>query len=551
MLGSLDENRNNSAALIVERNGREMLRLALTGRGAKIGAHPRNDLCLPESGLDDYICEIVTAPRNGHHALACQATRLTINGKQTRKRLLKQGDRLTFGALEVRYIAANDGPRGLAVGATGQITISHDGTKMSVAEGLLTYQADGKQQRVPVTIGGLRLGKDEDNDLVLTDRSVSGFHALIFARGDRYFIRDLESTNGTLVNNLKVVESELPFGANLRVGRVELKFEKHVSERPIVPSDNTSLDDMVSGSPEMRRVFSLIERVAAHDVTVCINGETGTGKELVARALHRRSPRSDGPFVAINVSAIPSELVEDELFGHDKGAFTGADKLYPGSFEQAQHGTLFLDEIGELPMSTQPKLLRALESRQIKRVGGRETLDLDVRIVCATHRDLVRQVQDGKFREDLLHRIYILPINLPPLRDRRGDIDLLTEHFMADVDPTGRKRVLSVAAMRKLRAHDWRGNVRELRNVLVRAAMLSERDPIEPEAITLLSPYRLEDQVAEAKAFTPQLNLEELERRTILDAVQQADGNHSAAAILLGINRGTLIRKLNKIKEQA
>jgi len=535
-----------TAALLLYRDGQPLLRIALVGRGIRIGAHARNDLALAGSGLPDFLGEVRLGAAGAHVAQACPGQTLMINGASTRLQTLRDGDRIDLGALSASYSESPRATTSAAVGSTGQVTVSRDGAALNVTEGVLTLmQADGKRRVVPVAAGGLRVGKDPENDLVLNDRSVSGFHALVFARRGRYFIRDLESTNGTVVNNLKIVEGELPFDADIRFGRAAVRFERQVTEAPVLPASGQVFDEMISCDPEMRRLFGLIERVAAFDATVCINGETGTGKELVARALHRRSPRADRPFVAVNAAAIPHELIEDELFGHEKGAFTGADRQHAGAFEQAQHGTLFLDEIGELPATAQAKLLRVLETHQVRRVGGRETIELDVRIVCATHQNLPLLVKQGRFRADLLHRIFVLPIQLPPLRQRRGDIELLATHFLTNSDPSGRARTLSDEAFQRLREHPWPGNVRELRNVLVRAAVFCERDPIEADAIVFAS-AGLDERVAEEQAFAPQLRLDVIERRAILEALEQVDGNRSHAAELLGISRSTLIRKLKE-----
>ncbi|MBN2358924.1 MAG: sigma 54-interacting transcriptional regulator [Deltaproteobacteria bacterium] len=532
-----------SASLLLMRDGQPLLRIALVGRGIRIGAHARNDLALAASGLPDFLGEVRLTPTGQHVAQACPGQTLTINGTPTRQHTLRDGDRIELGSLCASYTEPLRQNARAPTGSTGQITISQDGRTLEIAAGLLIYRAEGKRKAVTVAAGGVRVGKNPENDLVLNDRSVSGFHAVVYARAGRYFVRDLESTNGTVVNNLKIVEGELPFGADIRFGRAEVRFERQVTEAPLTDEPRQALDDMISCDPRMHRLFNLIERVAPFDATVCINGETGTGKELVARALHRHSPRSDQPFIAINVAAIPQELIEDELFGHEKGAFTGADRQHAGAFEQAQRGTLFLDEIGELPLTAQAKLLRVLESRQLRRVGGREIVELDVRIVCATHQDLPLLVKQGRFREDLLHRVFVLPIQLPPLRQRRGDVELLARHFLASSDPSGRTRTLSSEALRRLLEHPWPGNVRELRNVLVRAAVLCERDPIDADSIVFAT-VGLEERVAEQQAFAPQLRLDVIERRTILEALDQVNGNRSHAAELLGISRSTLIRKI-------
>ena len=240
----------------------------------------------------------------------------------------------------------------------------------------------------------------------------------------------------------------------------------------------------------MRCVMAQIERVAASETRVCILGETGTGKELVARTLHERSPRRNGPFVTLNCAAVPAELVESELFGHEKGSFTGAAARHAGKFEQAQHGTLFLDEIGDMPQPMQAKLLRVLEQGEIERVGGDKPIAVDVRVVVATHRNLEQLVSEGKFRQDLYHRIYVFPLVLPALRERRDDIPALARHFAAQIAEQNGWKPASFTdeAMTELQSYSWPGNVRELRNVVERALLLATGPQIDAEAVRLSLP---------------------------------------------------------------
>lgn len=543
-LNAGSDHRHAGGVLVVEQQGQAVLRMALNGGNVRIGSHPSNDLCLPQYGLPDFLGEIVSAPAGGYLAVACQGQAMQVNGLSSRRHQLKDGAQIQLGSALLRYQAPSPRLPAINIGSTGQITLTEDASKLSVAEGLLIYE--GEQGRVTVSVGpgGVRIGKDQENDLCVAESSVSGFHALVYYRDGRYFLRDLESTNGTIINHLKVVEAELPFGADIRLGRAQLRFEKHVTEAAVLPAESQNFEGIISVDPQMRRVFSVIERIAGHDAPVSITGESGTGKELVAKALHMRSPRARKPFVAVNLSAIPHDLVEDELFGHEKGAFSGAAKQRLGAFEQAQGGTLFLDEIGELPLDMQPKLLRVLESHRLRRIGGNVDIELEVRIISATHRDLPQWVSQGRFREDLLHRLYVLPVHLPPLRERRGDLDVLVQHFLRELDPQDSPRNLSDPAMAKIREYRWGGNIRELRNVLLRAVLTSTQDPIEAEAIQFLT-HSLQEKVAAGMAFFPKLNLADLERMAVDEALQRCEGNRSNAAELLGINRSTLKRKLS------
>src|SRR5690348_5684118 len=234
--------------------------------------------------------------------------------------------------------------------------------------------------------------------------------------------------------------------------------------------------EIVHGGDAMRRVMAQVDRVAASEARICILGETGTGKELVARALHERSPRREGPFVTLNCAAVPGELIESELFGHEKGSFTGATARHTGKFEQANHGTLFLDEIGDMPLSMQAKLLRVLEEGQVERVGGDRSIAVDVRVVVATHRDLEELVKKGTFRQDLYHRVYVYPLLLPPLRERADDIAALVNYFAGQVAAQNgwKPRAFQPEAIRDLQRYPWPGNVRELRNVVERLLLLAD-----------------------------------------------------------------------------
>ena len=299
---------------------------------------------------------------------------------------------------------------------------------------------------------------------------------------------------------------------------------------------------MIGNHPSMQRVKALIQKIAPTQSTVLICGETGTGKELAARAVHELSERADKPFVPVNCGALPETLIESELFGHRKGAFTGAEENRKGLFEIANGGTLFLDEIGELPKATQATLLRVLESGEIKRVGDSESLTVDVRIVCATHRDLNKMIADGEFREDLMYRINTFEVSLPPLRERSTDIPELACHLLSGHQPTLMKRAKSIndvfeaPVLEKLLAHSWPGNIRELANVIEYAAIISDKLPIGAADL----PKSMTQEPATAGR-----SLREMEMESIWAALDASNGNKTAAAQQLGISIKTLYNKLN------
>jgi DNA-binding NtrC family response regulator len=312
------------------------------------------------------------------------------------------------------------------------------------------------------------------------------------------------------------------------------------------------LASIVGAHGSMQDVFRVVQKVATSTSTILIYGESGTGKELVARALHLESDRRERPFYAVNVAALPESILEAELFGHEKGAFTGADSRKIGLFEQASGSTLFLDEVGDLKRDLQVKLLRTLQEREVMRVGGTERVPVDVRIVAATNQDLEKAVREGRFREDLYYRLNVIPIFLPPLRERRTDIPLLVEHFLKKHGAVDRRRDLSEEALKILVNYDWPGNVRELESVVERALLLSDGDTVIPADL----PAAVRAGITPSARGGPLtlevpdggLDLESVERSLILNALSKASGNVSRAARLLGLSRRTLQYRLEKIQ---
>jgi two-component system nitrogen regulation response regulator GlnG len=317
------------------------------------------------------------------------------------------------------------------------------------------------------------VGRHPTNDLVLDDPRTSGVHLELRRVGDRVHVRDAGSTNGTWIGAHRVMEIDLAVGGELTVGGTALRLDFDDAAIPVRRSTAHSFGDMVGSSPEMLELFATLGRIAPKDLTVLVQGETGTGKEEVARALHSHSPRSAGPFIVIDATSLPQSLAESLLFGHERGAFTGADQRRAGLFEAGHGGTVFLDEVGELPEAIQAKFLRVLERREVTRVGGTTPVKVDVRVVAATHRDLRHEIDAGRFREDLFYRLAQMRLVLPPLRDRPADVAVLCAKILREIAGSGPPLTLESSALAQLETLPWPGNVRELRNVLVRAAALA------------------------------------------------------------------------------
>src|SRR5580658_5951900 len=379
----------------------------------------------------------------------------------------------------------------------------------------------------------LRIGKAQDNDLVLADDTVSRHHCELTRAADGVHVRDLGSTNGTKVQGARVSEAIVQPGVVLKVGEIEIAIRPAVRSVEVMPSDKTWFGGAIGQSLAMRSIFGILERIARTEATVLLEGETGTGKDVLARALWTESARAQGPFVVVDCGAVSYSLLESELFGHERGAFTGAIASRQGAFELCDGGTLFLDEIGELPLDVQPKLLRALETREFRRVGGNRTLKTDVRVIVATKRNLEKEVQGGRFREDLYFRLAVVPITVAPLRSRREDIPLLVESMLA---AAGRGLSVSPETMNALSAHDWPGNVRELRNVLDRAVYMARASgQTELTLVTLpTSPSAIGDafQFDEARSYreTRAKYDTEFERRYVKWLLGRHGNNVSAAA---------------------
>ncbi|MBI4815074.1 MAG: sigma 54-interacting transcriptional regulator [Deltaproteobacteria bacterium] len=381
------------------------------------------------------------------------------------------------------------------------------------------------------------LGKGEDADVVIADATVSRLHLEIVRSGDRYMVRDLGSTNGTFLEGTQIKEAFLKPGSRIRAGEVLLRFLPVNEVVTAGPIDFKNFGDLLGTSVKTREAFALLHKISPTEATVLLLGETGTGKSAAARAIHAGSQRKDGPFVVLDCGAISKSLIESELFGHEKGAFTGAAHTRQGAMEACRGGTLFIDELDDLPIEVQPKLLRALEEREIYRVGSHRPIHLDLRVIAATKKDLRKEVQEGRFREDLFFRVSVVMVPIPPLRERREDIPLLVDHFLGK---PGTFDGLRSEIQERLLSHTWPGNIRELRNVLERASYTGELDDFDPGSRrTPLEDPDAKLVVDHTRPFkeAKEALVSRFEREYLRQLLQRTKGNMARAAREAGIDR--------------
>ena len=438
--------------------------------------------------------------------------------------------------------------------ALAEVTTGTDRTERLEPSGgeqrALLVLRGGRAELFPLPAAGkLVLGRAEGVDLRIEDAAVSRRHAALHVSAEGVLIEDLGSANGVRIRQRAIAPGARELigpGETVELGTVLLLVQdvgvaRLVSEAPSGPPPPAA-DHVVAEDPATQRLFALVARVAASELAVVILGETGSGKEIVAEAIHRGSRRRGGPFVGINCAALPATLVESELFGHVRGAFTGAERDRVGLVQQADGGTLFLDEIGDLALEVQAKLLRVIETRLVRPLGTHREHAIDVRFVCATHRDLPADVAERRFRADLYHRLNGVTLRVPPLRERRGDIVPLAHRF----HETARRAQGLFAPLRPeiealLVAQAWPGNLRELKSAIERAVALAEDEPIAAEHLELESREAAPDTQKDLSA-----ELESVERARIVEALAKTRGNQTKAAALLGISRRTLITRIER-----
>jgi len=430
----------------------------------------------------------------------------------------------------------------------------------------LNLSEDGFQTvSAPDAETGLDHLRQSQVDLVLTDLKLPGMGGLDFLHAVKRQNASLPVVVMTAFGTVETAVEAMKAGASdyvlkpFSLAEMRMVVHKELDVRRLKEENRTLREalgqryeypNIVARSAKMQEVLAIVERIAPTQSTVLIGGESGVGKDLIARAIHQKSRRSSGPFIKINSTAIPENLLESELFGYEKGAFTGAAASKPGKFELADKGTLFLDEIGDVPAATQVKLLRVLQEREFERLGGTRTIKVDVRLVAATNRDLRAALEEGTFREDLYYRLNVVPIDIPPLREHKEDIPDLVKLFLARFSQQSGKQItgLAPAAMDMLMAFHWPGNVRELENIIERAVALAEGPVLQPSDIHLDTERRSRAATSDTAPFLPEgQTIEQWEDEMIREALRRANGNKSQAARLLGLSRNALRYRLSKI----
>jgi DNA-binding NtrC family response regulator/pSer/pThr/pTyr-binding forkhead associated (FHA) protein len=527
------------AELVFFRRGEEVLRFTLANARNVLGRGENCDVVIPDPEvsrqhvaltLDGEVCTLEDLSGKG----------TVVSGKKETRLTLPDGADLALGQLRAVFRARGQVERDTT--QVGDKTELAPKTEQRVMAAQVRVRHGHNEKVHKLAAESFTVGKDAGNDLVLNDKFISGRHLKVTRADAGFLLQDRQSTNGTWIGNARIYEVEVPLFTMLRVGEIELVLEPQGGD-----IRSGVYQGIIGNDPSVRQLAELIERVAPSTAAVAIFGESGTGKELVARAVHNRSSRHEHAFIPVNCAAISKELIESELFGHEKGAFTGAQNARKGAFEEADGGTLFLDEIGELPLDLQAKLLRALESGEIKRVGASKPQMVDVRIVAATNRDLLAATKQGAFREDLYYRLCVIPLHLPPLRSRMSDLANLADHFLKQFSPKAQQVRLTPSAVQKLEAHAWPGNIRELRNVIHRSLLLRKGAMIDSTDLSFDVPS-VEDRDIPLPEFAPGTPLtqmlESVEKRIVELYLKRFKGNRERVAKELGVARSTLFKRL-------
>ncbi len=535
--------------LVFFRRGEEVLRLTMAEDRVVLGRGERCDVVIPDPEVSrQHVALHLEDGRCHLQDLSGKGT--LVAGQKMTDGLVQDGADIALGQWRAifRQAGAGNDADTTELGPRTELLAKAEATDSPDLPAQVRLRSGPQETTHKLQTESFTAGKDAGNDLVLNQRFVSGRHLKVTRHHNRFLVSDQRSTNGTWLGNVRLFEAEVPFFTTLRVGEGELIIEP--ATQGTATKSTTGTYGLIGTDVSVRNLIELIDRVAPSTAAVAVFGESGTGKELVARAIHSQSNRASAPFIPVNCAAISKELIESELFGHEKGAFTGAINARKGAFEEADGGTIFLDEIGELPFDLQAKLLRALESGEIKRVGAPRPITVDVRVVAATNRELLAMSREGKFREDLYYRLCVVPLNLPPLRSRPGDVKLLADHFLKMHAPRGQRVLLTPAAMKALESHAWPGNIRELRNVIHRALLLRKAQNIDVGDLAFDS--RSDQQAAHIGGeldCIPGMTLEgQLERaeRMIIESALKRFSTRDQVARELNIARSTLFKRLKE-----
>jgi DNA-binding NtrC family response regulator len=529
-----------------------VLAVEIGDKPTRLGRASDNDILLPLPDVADLHAEILATDEICEiRALAGES--ILFRGRPVSKARLKPGEEVDLGGYSLRWLAGEgrESPESrelemAALRSHGTRPLEPAGEKSGGVTAVEVAEGADKGMDFPLSATVTTVGRSPDCDIVLGDDSVSWRHCTLELTREGIRVRDLGSRNGTLLDGRRTESALAGARARIRVGQTTLLL---TGGKEVEHEASKGLAELVGESSAMQEVYGRIREAASTRAPVLISGETGTGKELVARAVHSLGSRSSGPFLPINCAAIPRQLLEAELFGYVKGAFTGAEMDRKGAFERADGGTLFLDEIGDLPLDLQPKILRVLEDGRVPRLGGGE-VPSNFRIVAATNTHLADAIGEQRFRQDLYYRVAVLEIPLPPLRDHRGDLEMLCQHFLSQSIEMGELELTSElafdeAALRCLTEHTWPGNVRELKNLVVRAgvAAATRTGQIDSDLI--------EELLAESPAVIPNggqapQTLEEFEVEVIRRTLQDCHGQKRAAARRLGIAESTLYDKIRR-----
>ncbi|OJT17447.1 sigma-54-dependent Fis family transcriptional regulator [Archangium sp. Cb G35] len=529
--------------LVFFRRGEEVLRVGLGRERMVLGRGEKSDVVIPDPEVSRrQVALVFDGERCTLEDLSGKGTQ--VAGASMKKGELADGADITLGQWRAVFRLHGSGQSDAAteVGDRTELQPRDSTSRWQPAQVRIRQGSNETVQKL--NADSFTVGKDPACDLVIQDSFISSRHLKVTRRDGHFHVLDTNSTNGTWLGPVRVFEVQVGLPTTLRLGQTDLVLESVTPVRK-----ELSFHGIIGADPSVKQLVDIIERVAPSSAAVTILGESGTGKELVARAVHACSQRADKPFIPVNCAAISKELIESELFGHEKGSFTGATNARKGAFEEADGGTLFLDEIGELPVDLQAKLLRALESGEIKRVGASKPSNVDVRVVAATNRDLLAASRDGRFREDLYYRLCVVPLHLPPLRNRRSDILGLAEHFLRMYSPRGQTVRLTSEAMERLQQHAWPGNIRELRNVVHRALLLRKGAAIDAPDITFDQEVNRETGVS-VPELPPGMTLEQmllkLERQIVEAALRRCNNNRERVARELGVARSTLFKRLKE-----